>query len=182
MLPANRKRKLLSWHFMIFPVVHVFFKDTMQWANKINTIKHEQVDVRCKIYKMSYLDFIFECFWHEQIHGSWRNSSKRSTASAPRLNGRHSILLLNLNDFSKDKFLRILKLLKGLLSEVTVCLLIFFLWIHGAVNKVINFSTMKTISNISSNNVGWNHLCDELLSQNSSFWNIAIVNYPFCAK
>ena len=71
--------------------------------------------------------FIFECFWHEQIHGSWRNSSKRSAASAPRLNGRHSILLLNLNDFSKDKFLRILKLLKGLLSEVTVCLLIFFL-------------------------------------------------------
>ena len=167
---------------MIFPVVHVFFKDTMQWANKINTIKHEQVDVRCKIYKMSFLDFIFECFWHEQIHGSWRNSSKRSAASAPRLNGRHSILLLNLNDFSKDKFLRILKLLKGLLSEVTVCLLIFFLWIHGAVNKVINFSAMKTISNISSNNVGWNHLCDELLSQNSSFWNIAIVNYPFCAK
>ena len=125
----------------------------MQWANKINTIKNEQVDVRCKIYKMSYLNFILECFWHEQIHGSWRNSSKRSAASAPRLKGRHSILLLNLNDFSKDKFLRILKLLKGLLSEVTVCLLIFFLWIHGAVNKVINFSTMKTISNISSNNV-----------------------------
>ena len=141
----------ISW---FFPVVHVLFKDSMQWANKINTIKHEQVDVRCKIYKMSYLDFIFECFWHEQIHGSWRNSSKRSTASAPHLNGRHSILLLNLNDFSKDKFLRILKLLKGLLSEVTVCLLIFFLWIHGAVNKVINFSAMKTISKISSNNVG----------------------------
>ena len=124
----------ISW---LIPVVHVFFKDSMQWANKINTIKHEQVDVRCKIYKMSFLDFIFECFWHEQIHGSWRNSSKRNTASAPHLNGRHSILLLNLNDFSKDKFLRILKLLKGLLSEVTVCLLIFFLWIHGAVNKVI---------------------------------------------
>ena len=54
----------------------------------------------------------FACFWHPQIHGSWRSICQISF-----LDRRHSILLLNQNDFQTQMFENFQEL-KGFITNI----------------------------------------------------------------